>query len=53
MIATRITAESLAIAKDAVQRKGALTLSVYSPSDDVIEQAIESPRTPASRCRST
>ena len=33
VIATRDTAESLAIAKDAVLRKGALTMSVYSSSE--------------------
>ena len=41
MIATRDTGESLAIARDAVLRKGALTLSVYSTNDDVIADAIE------------
>ena len=41
VIATRDTAESLSIARDAIVRKGALTLSVYSSSDDVIEQAID------------
>ncbi len=40
VIATKDTAESLAIARDAILRKGALTLSVYSSNDDVIEQAI-------------
>jgi phenylacetic acid degradation protein paaN len=39
-IATKDTAESLAIAKDAIERKGALTLSVYSTRDDVIDDAI-------------
>ncbi len=39
-IATKDTAESLAIAKDAIERKGALTLAVYSTSDDVIERAV-------------
>jgi acyl-CoA reductase-like NAD-dependent aldehyde dehydrogenase len=41
VIATRDTAESLAIAKDAVRRKGALTLAVYSSRDDVIAKAVE------------
>ena len=41
MIATSDTAESLAIARDAVLRKGALTLSVYSTKEDVIEDAID------------
>ena len=41
VIATRDTAESLSIARDAIVRKGALTLSVYSSSDDVIERAID------------
>jgi phenylacetic acid degradation protein paaN len=40
-IATKDTAESLAIAKDAIARKGALTLAVYSTSEDVIEGAVE------------
>jgi phenylacetic acid degradation protein paaN len=40
-IATRDTAESLAIAKDAIAKKGALTLAVYSTSEDVIERAVE------------
>jgi len=39
-IATKDTAESLAIAKDAIERKGALTLAVYSTRDDVIERAV-------------
>ena len=41
VIATRDTQESLTIAKDAILRKGALTMSVYSTHEDVIEQAIE------------
>ena len=41
VIATKDTSESLAIARDAVQRKGALTLSVYSSNDKVIEDAID------------
>jgi phenylacetic acid degradation protein paaN len=41
VIATRDTGESLAIAKDAVARKGALTLAVYSSRDDVIAKAVE------------
>lgn len=41
VIATRDTAESLAIAKDAVRRKGALTLALYSSRDDVIAAAVE------------
>jgi len=41
VIATRDTGESLAIARDAVRRKGALTLAVYSSRDDVIAQAVE------------
>ncbi len=39
-IATTDTAESLAIAKDAIEKKGALTLSVYSTREDVIDRAI-------------
>lgn len=41
VIATKDTGESLAIARDAVLRKGALTLSVYSSNDKVIEDAID------------
>ena len=41
VIATKDTGESLAIARDAIVRKGALTLSVYSSSDDVIARAID------------
>ncbi len=40
VIATRDTNESLAIARDAVLRKGALTLSVYSERDGVIDRAV-------------
>lgn len=41
VIATDSTADSLAIARDAVIGHGALTLSVYSTDDRVIERAIE------------
>ncbi|HYQ99159.1 MAG TPA: phenylacetic acid degradation protein PaaN [Casimicrobiaceae bacterium] len=41
VIATKDTAQSLAIAKDAIERKGALTLSVYSTRDDVIDRAVQ------------
>ena len=41
VIATDSTAESLAIARDAVVGHGALTMAVYSTRDDVIERAIE------------
>ena len=41
VIATDGTADSLAIARDAVVGHGALTMSVYSTRDDVIERAIE------------
>ena len=41
VIATESTAESLGIARDAVRGHGALTLSVYSTSDDVIARAID------------
>ncbi len=41
VIATDSTAESLAIARDAVIGHGALTMAVYSRRDDVIERAIE------------
>jgi phenylacetic acid degradation protein paaN len=41
VIATKDTAESLRIAKDAVLRKGALTLSVYAKDDAVIDRAVE------------
>ena len=40
VIATKDTAESLALAKDTVVQKGALTFSVYSTHADVIERAI-------------
>ncbi len=40
-VATRDTAESLAIAGAAVRKHGALTLSVYSTREDVIDKAIE------------
>jgi phenylacetic acid degradation protein paaN len=41
VIATRDTAESLAIARQAVKEHGALTLSLYSTDPKVVEQAIE------------
>ncbi len=41
VIATRDTAESLAIARDAVATRGALTLSLYSTREAVVEDAIE------------
>jgi len=41
VIATDSTADSLAIARDAVVGHGALTMAVYSTRDDVIERAIE------------
>ncbi|HSQ82240.1 MAG TPA: phenylacetic acid degradation protein PaaN [Casimicrobiaceae bacterium] len=41
IIATDGTHDSLAIARDAVVGHGALTMSVYSMRDDVIERAIE------------
>ena len=41
VIATGDTDESFAIARDAIERKGALTLSVYSTRDDVIAKAID------------
>lgn len=41
VVATDSTADSLAIARDAVVGHGALTMSVYSTSDDIIERAIE------------
>ncbi len=41
VIATRDTAESFAVAKDAIERKGALTLSVYSSSEEVVDRAVE------------
>ncbi len=41
VIATRDTTESLAIARDVASSRGALTFSVYSTDDAVIEKAIE------------
>jgi len=41
IIATRDTAHSLAIARDAVHEHGALTLSVYSTDDGVIDAVID------------
>ena len=41
MIATDSTAQSLAIARDAVKAHGALTLSVYSRRQETIDQAID------------
>jgi len=41
VIATDDTADSLAIARDAVMGHGALTMAVYSTRDDVIERAID------------
>ena len=41
VIATDSTAESLAIARDAVVGHGALTMAVYSTRDDVIDRAID------------
>ena len=41
VIATDSTDDSLAIARDAVVGHGALTMSVYSTSDDVIARAID------------
>jgi len=41
IIATASTAESLEIARDAVHGHGALTMSVYSTRNEVIERAIE------------
>ncbi len=41
VVATRDTAQSLEIARDAVRAQGALTLSVYSTRDSVIDDAIE------------
>ncbi len=40
VIGTESTDESLAIARDAVRGHGALTLSVYSTNEDVIDEAI-------------
>ena len=41
VIGTESTDESLGIARDAVRGHGALTLSVYSTSDDVIARAVD------------
>ena len=41
VIATRDTQESLAIARDAVRDKGALTLSLYATDDAVIDAAVD------------
>jgi phenylacetic acid degradation protein paaN len=41
VIATADTAQSLAIAEDAVRAHGALTLAVYSTRDDVIARAVD------------
>jgi phenylacetic acid degradation protein paaN len=41
VIVTKDTGESLAIARDAARRQGALTLSVYSTRADVIAKAVE------------
>ncbi|HVE51089.1 MAG TPA: phenylacetic acid degradation protein PaaN [Casimicrobiaceae bacterium] len=41
VIATRDTNQSLDIAREAAKSHGALTLSLYSTNDDVIEQAID------------
>jgi acyl-CoA reductase-like NAD-dependent aldehyde dehydrogenase len=41
VIRTKDTAESLAIARDAAKRHGALTLSLYATDDRVVEQAID------------
>ena len=41
VIGTESTDESLGIARDAVRGHGALTLSVYSTSDDVVARAID------------
>jgi phenylacetic acid degradation protein paaN len=41
VVATEDTDESLAIARDAARSHGALTLSVYSTSDEVIARAID------------
>ncbi len=41
VVATRDTAQSLAIARDAVSAKGALTLAVYSTDAHVVQQAID------------
>jgi hypothetical protein len=41
VIATDSTDDSLAIARDAARGHGALTMSVYATSDDVIARAID------------
>jgi phenylacetic acid degradation protein paaN len=41
VIRTKDTAESLAIAREAAKRHGALTLSLYSTDDGVVAQAID------------
>ena len=41
VIATSDTAHSLSIAREAIKEQGALTLSLYSTDDAVIEQAID------------
>jgi phenylacetic acid degradation protein paaN len=41
VVATRDTGESLAIARDAAARHGALTLALYSTRQDVVDRAIE------------
>jgi phenylacetic acid degradation protein paaN len=41
VIRTRDTAESLAIAREAATRHGALTLSLYSTDDEVVARAID------------
>ena len=41
VIGTESTEESLAIARDTVRGHGALTLSIYSMNDDVIDEAID------------
>ncbi|NDP42373.1 MAG: phenylacetic acid degradation protein PaaN [Aromatoleum sp.] len=41
VIATESTAESLAIARNAVKEHGALTLSLYSIHPDVVERAVD------------
>ena len=41
VIATKDSAQSLAIARDAIKTQGALTLSVYSTDDAVVTDAIE------------
>jgi imidazoleglycerol phosphate dehydratase HisB len=40
-VATRDTAQSLEIAREAVREHGALTLSIYATDDKVIDQAID------------